>query len=256
MAQKAIPGSPELAAQIKSRRTALGLTIEEAALRAGVGTKTWCRYEAGESIRQDKCKGICKALNWIALPSQDADAVTTTLQDYKKHEAWSQYLEEVFGPGAAFSFAVGSDILLDDIEEDISSLAAMPAGSHLGQLNVSLVMDELPAQFLTHYDYDFLYHMKCTLIQMRAQAGFGHSIIAHTVSEELLLYLCCREASTMTELSGDIFDIDECTDWVFDLLDDMDIITFLYSDLYINADNPYHFSHWFEPQFYLDDKDS
>lgn len=68
MAQKTIQGNKELARQIKSRRNELGLTIEEAASRAGVGTKTWCRYEAGESIRMDKCKGVCKALNWGVLP--------------------------------------------------------------------------------------------------------------------------------------------------------------------------------------------
>ena len=55
MAQKTIQGSKTLASQIKSRRNELGLTIEESASRAGVGTKTWCRYEAGESIRKDKC---------------------------------------------------------------------------------------------------------------------------------------------------------------------------------------------------------
>ena len=47
MAQKKIQGSEDLARQIKSRRNELVLTIEEAASRAGVGTKTWSRYEAG-----------------------------------------------------------------------------------------------------------------------------------------------------------------------------------------------------------------
>ena len=40
MAQKIIHGNMTLAEQIKSRRNELGLTIEEAAIRAGVGTKT------------------------------------------------------------------------------------------------------------------------------------------------------------------------------------------------------------------------
>ena len=65
MATKSIQGNTDIAKKIKMRRNELGLTIEEAAKRAGVGTKTWCRYEAGESIRQDKYKGVCKALNWI-----------------------------------------------------------------------------------------------------------------------------------------------------------------------------------------------
>ena len=47
MAQKAIRSNPKLAEMIKKRRNELHLTIEEAAQRAGVGTKTWCRYEAG-----------------------------------------------------------------------------------------------------------------------------------------------------------------------------------------------------------------
>ena len=48
MSQKVIQGTPKLADAIKGRRQELGLTIEEAASRAGVGIKTWCRYEAGE----------------------------------------------------------------------------------------------------------------------------------------------------------------------------------------------------------------
>ena len=43
MSQKIIPGSRELAQQIRRRRQELGLTIEEAATRADVGIKTWCR---------------------------------------------------------------------------------------------------------------------------------------------------------------------------------------------------------------------
>ena len=43
MAQKTIQGNQVLARQIRSRRSELGLTIEEASSRAGVGTKTWCR---------------------------------------------------------------------------------------------------------------------------------------------------------------------------------------------------------------------
>ena len=77
MSNNAVPGSKSLANKIKQRRTELGLTIEEAASRAGVGTKTWCRYEAGESIRQDKVKGICKVLNWpnLIASENDVDAI-------------------------------------------------------------------------------------------------------------------------------------------------------------------------------------
>ena len=88
MSTKAIPGSKSLANKIKQRRTELGLTIEEAASCAGVGTKTWSRYEAGESIRQDKVKGICKVLNWPNLIASENDVENTiSIADYRKHDA-------------------------------------------------------------------------------------------------------------------------------------------------------------------------
>ena len=48
MANKCIQGKESLAKKFKFRRNELHLTIEEAALRAGVGSKTWSRYEAGD----------------------------------------------------------------------------------------------------------------------------------------------------------------------------------------------------------------
>lgn len=56
MAPKTILSNEDLGKKIKVRRNELRLTIEEAASRAGVGVKTWCRYESGGSIRKDKCK--------------------------------------------------------------------------------------------------------------------------------------------------------------------------------------------------------
>ena len=259
MAQKSISGSDALAKQIKSRRNELGLTIEEAARRAGVGMKTWSRYEAGGSIRADKCKGLCKALNWLGFPSADAeegDAFPAQEHpNHKGHEAWSQFLEEHFGADAAMSFAAGSDILYDHIQEDISELASMPTGSHVGQLDISYLFDILPEQFRMQYDYTFLYHMKCTLSAMRARAQSGRPMTAHSVMEELLLYLCAKEALILLELrnEGSAFEnsgSERFVDWVFDLFDDMDIITYLYSDVYLEAEHPYHFSHWFADRFY------
>ena len=87
MAQKAIQNNPKLAEMIKKRRNELHLTIEEAAQRAGVGTKTWCRYEAGEAIRHDKYKGVCKALNWLQFPTEDNTEGTIDLEEYKNHKS-------------------------------------------------------------------------------------------------------------------------------------------------------------------------
>ena len=41
-------------------------------------------------------------------------------------------------------------------------------------------------------------------------------------------------------------------EWIYELYDDMDLITFLYSDLLIlTPDDTYHFDNWFKQQFYV-----
>lgn len=256
MAQRSIRGNEALAGQIRARRGELGLTIEEAASRADVGTKTWCRYEAGESIRRDKCKGICKALKWPSFPDQGEEkSENISVQEYRNHAAWSKFLEDEFGPKAAMSFAMGSDILYDQIKEDMAELSSLPAAAHIGQLSISWLRDSLPEQFLLYYNYEFLYRMKCSLCEMRMRAQSNLPMTAHSVMEELLLYLCNKEAAALMELSDGIYALEDSDtmdsdEWVFGLLDDMDIITFLYSDIYLTADHPYHFSHWTDQQIY------
>ena len=80
---------------------------------------------------------------------------------------------------------------------------------------------------------------------------------AHSVLEELIIFLCNEEASALIELSGGIRgiksdDIAYQREWIFDLFDDMDIITFLYSNVHLDADHPYHYSHWANQQFYVE----
>lgn len=261
MALKTIRGNQTLARQIKLRRNEMGLTIEEAASRAGVGTKTWSRYEAGESIRRDKCKGICKALNWSGLLGQVwEDGEGIPIQEYKSHEAWSSFLENAYGARAAMSFAAGSDILLDHIKDDLIELTSMPVGSHLGQLSVSWLCEDLPEQFMMHYDYNFLYQMKCLLLKMRKRAKNGSSMVVHSVMEELILYLCNEKASALMELGEGTNEFEDngsaySKDWVFDMFGDMDIISFLYSDLYLDANHPYHFLNWNVQKFYTEQSD-
>lgn len=258
MAQRSIQGNIELARKIKLRRNELNLTIEEAASRAGVGTKTWSRYEAGESIRRDKCRGICKALSWHDFPDGESDFGKKYLvEEYQNHEAWSQFLANNYGFGAAMAFAAGSDILLNYIKQDLSDLASMPSGSHIGQLGTSFISEALPTQFLLQYNYDFLYRMRCVLHQLRWRAKHGMPMTAHSVMEELIIYLCNEEAQVFIEVSAgadnfaDNEDFDALEDWVFDMFDDMDIITYLYSDKYLDEDHPFHFKHWSDQQFYM-----
>lgn len=257
MAQKSIKGSPELAEAIKRRRHELNLTIEEAATKAEIGTKTWCRYEAGESIRVDKYRGICKALNWHTLPSEGPeDGVTFNFDKYRNHEAWSQIIRENFGDTAAISFVIGSDILLDYIKEELDALSTMPKGTHIGQLNISQLELSLPSQFLMSYDYDFLYKLQTTVIHLRRIAHRGNEFIAHSVIEELALYLIVEEAHFLMESMAPAMESDgieyddDWDDWIFQLFDDNDLVISLYSDCWIENEHPYHFCQWTKEQFY------
>ena len=259
MSKRTIKGTPALGESIKNRRQELGLTIEDAASKASVGTKSWCRYESGESIRSDKVKGICKALNWLAFPNQDLDEESIfNLDEYLNHDAWSQYLCERYGEAVAVAFAIGSDIILDHIKEDLSNIATLPRYSHLGQLRFSMIGDDLPEQFLTRYDYEFLYQLKTTVILLRENAAKGKHIVAHTVLDELAIYLFMLEAEALMECmyndmaEANIEGLDLIDQWAFELFDDMDVYTCLFSDNYLTEDHIYHFDNWSKYQFYTD----
>lgn len=256
MSQKVIKGTSQLSEAIRNRRQELGLTIEEAASRASVGIKTWCRYEAGESIRRDKAKGICKALNWRSVPETIEDENGFDIDEYRNHEAWSKYICDCYGEAAAISFVIGSDILLDYLEEELQELSSMPKGTHIGQLVVSRMKDILPEQFLMRYDYEFLYCLKTNVVLLRRQAGCGAVITAHTVLQELAIYLFIEEADFLMECMMEdmekygIEGLDEWQDWIYDLFMDMDIVTYLYSENYLTCNNIYHFDHWTKEQFH------
>ena len=257
MSAKILKGSTELGNKIRLRRNELGFTIEEAASKAGVGTKTWSRYESGKSIRRDKVNSICKTLNWHILPNQEESEQTDMdINDYKCREIWPHALAETLGEAAAISSVIGSDILLDNIEQDLEALSCKPKGTHIGELNLSWLEDSLPPQFLMQYDYDFLYYWKTILIRYRNQAAHIKSFTAHTVIEELTLYIIMEKSKFLMEgivpylPSEDKYSYYDWSNWPFDLFDDMDIITFLYSDHYLEKENLYHFEHWRKELFY------
>jgi len=258
MSPKTIKSNLALGEAIKGRRNELNLTIEEAASKAGIGTKTWSRYESGESIRRDKVSGLCKALKWKAIPGMDNIDIFTEVDfdKYKKSEAWSPHLAERFGMYAALSFVIGSDILLDHIEEDLNALSEMPRGSHIGEIPASFISSSMPQQFLMRYDYEFMWVLRQTLLRFRKLAPHTDNMIAHSVIEELVLYLINEESQFLMEemeLGFGADDYDEYRDdWVFDIFDDVDIETSLYSDWFaLDPDDTYHFDNWLKQQFYV-----
>lgn len=238
---------PELGELIKQKRKSMGLTIEQAARKAGVGTKTWCRYEAGEPIRQDKFKNISRLLNLSKTQTEQDDDYT--VENCRKDKFWSNFLEKEYGPVSALSFAVGSEILLDEIEEELEELAKMPKNSHIGQLKISCIKDLLPPQFLTFYDYDFLYATRVALKQLMNIAERNDKMIAHRVIDEILLTMIVEEACDVIDVNND-----ECTDWIYDMFGDSDIDFLFYDNIYLLKDSIYHFSHWFDEQFYCEEK--
>ena len=258
MSIQVIRGSKELGDKIRLRRNSLKLSIEEAAAKAGVGSKTWSRYESGESIRRDKVLGICKVLNWSAFPGGSDEHTAFDIEIYKKDKAWPYALAEYLGEAAAVSFVVGSEELLYYLDEDLEALTHKPKGTHIGELDFAWTKGILPQQFLMNYDYDFLYYMRSVLQDFQLQAEKGKMFKAHTVLEELVLYLCMEESSGfMEEFYPDSNDFEEddasCWDsWAFDLFDDMDVYIYLYSGLYLTEEDSYHFAHWTENQFYMD----
>ena len=264
MSPKTIKSNLELGEAIKKRRNELNLTIEEASSKAGVGTKTWSRYESGESIRKDKVNGLCKALKWKAIPGMDDVDIFTEVdfEKYKESKTWSPYIAERFGPYAALSFVFGSDILFDHINEDINALSEMPRGSHIGEIPTSFIASSMPQQFLMRYDYEFMWGLRKILIRFRKTASHTNHIIAHSVIEELVLYLINEESQFLMEEMEFAFDVDHDedeyrADWIFDIFDDADIETFLYSDVFTLApDDIYHFDNWFEQQFFVSEGES
>lgn len=246
MGPKRIQGSQELGQEIRERRLELDMTIEEAAREAGVGIKTWCRYEAGGAIRNDKKRGICKALIWRYLPGEEeAYKNDKSLQEYMKSDSWSDVIAEAYGKYAATAFVIGSEILLDEINQDMEELSKRPQGTHIGELDFSVLADIMPAQFLMRYEYEFLYAMKSKLKNLCAWVKNGNMRI-HSVLEEILLYLVMEEAEILMDSMNPTEDWRE---WIYDICGDADMEMLLYEEQYVTGDNIYHFDYWLEEQF-------
>ena len=176
------------------------------------------------------------------------------IEEYRNHEAWSEGICEQFGKGAAICFALGSDLLLDTLAEALEELSEAPRGTHLGQLDASVLASMLPEQFRTRYDYEFVYALRQNVKQFR-QSAKKNQYIAHSVLQELILFLIVDEFRSYVEYTGmdvhtDTDELDGWDDWIFDLFDDMDIVTFLYSDWYVTNENIYHFDHWMKSAFF------
>ena len=198
-------------------------------------------------------------MNWHVFPNDDdTNEESFNIDKYRKHEAWSTHLCKSLGEAAAMSFVVGSDIILDHVKFDLMELATMPKGTHIGQLSSSWIKDILPEQFVTRYDYEFMYQLKTTILQLRRLAEEDKEIVAHTVIEELAIYLFMQEAEAFMDCisaemeAANISGLDNIDARAFDVFDDMDIVTYLFSNNYLTEDHIYHFDNWAKCQFYAE----
>jgi hypothetical protein len=173
--------------------------------------------------------------------------------ELREDETWSSFLEEEFGDLSAASFAIGSDLLMDAIKDDMKQLSSMPPKSNLEQLEFSSLSYMLPEQFMKEYDCDFLSELLKTLQYFREEAHKGNEIITRSVIEELTLFLVVEESRVMIDdyidspAYNDEYEDDfPYTEWIYEIFDDMDIITWLYSDMKVDKNNIYHFDHWLE----------
>lgn len=175
MSKKALPGSPELGQAIRDRREELDLTIEAAAAKAGIGVKSWCRYEAGGNISPDKARSLCSVLRWVGLPSfgdensesDDPYEDIPPLEFKKENLIWSDWLEDNFGVPMAVAFGAGSDYAVDEIDSALQQLASKPKGTHIGEICSLFIESDLPEEFLTSYDYTFVYNLRCSALKLR-----------------------------------------------------------------------------------------
>lgn len=256
MVPNTIKSSPALGRQIKNRREKLGMSIEEAAVKSQVSNKTWSRYESGESIRGDKLPHLLRTLRWKELPIDDEDVEKSILDGVDEtHAAWSEHLATTYGRKTAACFAVASDLLMDQVKDDLFYLSDQPAGTHLGQIGSSWIAEDLPPQFYIRYDYDFVFALLQTIRSLRHFAKAGRVIQAHTVMGELVLYLIELQIDVLRdEIPGlDEMLLDEIPEgFLGELTDDADFAYFCYSPIaLIPASHPYHFDNWLKPQFWI-----
>lgn len=187
------------------------------------------------------------------------------IKELKKEEAaWSETLCKQEGETAAANFAYASEILLDLIKmgiEEVEEALANKSNKNIPIVNLSglnyadAIVESLPQQFVDRYNLAFLHDMRDALsVLQRNFHDEKEAVYAHTVMEEILLYLIMEYSDVMM----DVYGFSEADDeegvlnvWAFNVMDDMDVVTWLYCGNYIDENHSYHFNNWMKQQFYV-----
>lgn len=254
MPPRTTPGSRELGEAIRARREELNMSIEDAAQRAGVGSETWRRYEVGSNIRQDKVRSICGALRWRTLPAgptgetdDNAEENHWATFDVRASDWYVEELELNYGVDAAKLFAWGSTAVLDEIQQDLDELSRKPRGTHLGELDVSWIDGDLPPQWLTRYDYAFLFRLKATVEQLRRQAVEAGSVLTPRLGQTIGEAIGLRLIMSQGDVYVDLYDSDtgDWEDWLDDMVEFDWILPLMYAGQYVDDPGPFGIDNWF-----------
>lgn len=174
---------------------------------------------------------------------------------------WSQWLEDNYSCLAAWSFATGAYILMDEMKEDIR-LMEEEAVTDAEALET---VDFLPPAYMKYYDVNFMKKLYALLVHLRERAVNGKEMMAHSIAEELLFRACALEAITYAEISlptrffGEMknlgFYSDWYEEWIYNMFDDEDVETFFFSgevsDYLLGKISPSDLDHWFDHIFYM-----
>ena len=250
MSQFSVQSNTDLGYRMRERRQELGLTIEAAARRAGVGTKTWYRYEAGEPIRRDKYQGVCQALGWSTLPiGEDGEKIEWTLSAFQNDEYWCPQIAYAYGDDAAVCIVVGARQVKQMIEDTLETLMKKPRETHIGEVSETGFAKWMPAEYMMRYDYAFMYELRNTLNNVLSRLNDGKSIWdvrPQTTAEEILYYIMSQVGTWIFEhewVPAKEFDRDG---WIFKFFEGQDIKDALYSGRPVYHHTMYDFNEWFD----------
>ncbi|GAA0276367.1 helix-turn-helix domain-containing protein [Cryptosporangium japonicum] len=249
MAPTTQPSTAEIGAAIRARRLELGLTIEQAAASAGVGSESWRRYEQGKAIRRDKVRGLCRVLRWANLPASDGEAAARTPRADPNWDAateWAGFSTAVaarHGEARARAFELGFQLVVaEQLEHDLEALRERPRGSHLGELSESWLANWLPERFVTHYEYELLYRLRAASLRIADRLASRTSQLTRCPAEALMLYVIVEDGA------GEVNREVDYLDWMRELIDeDLDAVRTLFDrTVDIPVDHPWHYKNWFE----------
>lgn len=255
MTPRTRPGSVELGQAIRARREQLGLTIDEAAARSGLGRETLRRYESGSAIREDKIPALCRLLAWQRLPDavdqSDAGGPLAPNWDDRDRAGFSESVEDALGEDCAHTLAVGFELVVDQIDHVIAELESMPLGSHVGMTTLGFEFDPPPV-FLTRCDHQTMVRLRNSAADLsrRLQEPLDLPLEGLPVAEQIVLRRSLEagqlyvETVEMTEPD----DSEDWREWFGGLVGDADLGFMLYGggiEIALEPTSKFHIDNWF-----------